>query len=106
MSAGIFLFKNCFPGAIRPLFGLPGVSQFMNKLTFRNFILAAFVVVVSLSQLTAQTPSTETLYDEVVNYVKTKVRDLVAKGKKVTREDQDSLQKAKKDLAAKYAATV
>lgn len=73
---------------------------------FRCFIQATFLFVISVLQINAQAPSTEALYDEVKNYVGTKIKEIAAKGKKVSPDDRESLEKAKKDLAAKYAATV
>lgn len=77
----------------------------MKILTFHRSIALLLTSLILATALSAQnTPSTEDLYTEVSDYVANQIKERSIKGKPLSREDRDDLEKNKIKLAEKYAA--
>ena len=82
-------------------------TVFMNKPVFLRLIPIVFLALASIMPAPAQTQRTvEVLYTEVIGYVDTRTNEFTAKGKRPSRDDQESFQKEQSQLAAKYAAKI
>lgn len=80
---------------------------FMKKLTFPRFVPIVILAIASIIPAAAQTqrPARE-LYEEVNGYVRSKIAAFTAAGKRLSRDDINSLEIEQTDLARKNASKI